>query len=255
MEKKNCAIEFSVADFPGYAEAVAREDSIRGAACLGINEVICGLEVKPMNAMHVRLLTLVGSPFMGRLTVANLAGTAEKNFQDGKPDILNDIMLFLWIVSPGYEAKSRASAIFPRKKLLERSQTFLERRRATLTARDKFNEAFAPILKQPVDKAVKEILEYVDEAFIDSDESEAGGKSYYAFEVSIAHEMHKHYGYRVDFWDSNCPSDKNPILVPLKIVFQLRKLRAQIDGGRDSIVTNKSDRLISDGLGKMINRN
>ena len=255
MEKKNCAIEFSVADFPGYAEAVAREDSIRGAACLGINEVICGLEVKPMNAMHVRLLTLVRSPFMGKFTVSQLAGTPKEDFADGKPDILNDIMLFLWIVSPCYEAKSKASATFPRKRLLERSGTFQERRNGLLTARDKFNEAFTPILKQPVDKVVKEILEYVDEAFIDSDESDESGKSYYAFEVSIAHEMHKHYGYRIDFWNPLCPVDKNPILVPLKIVFQLRKLRAQIDGGSNAIVTNKSDRLISDGLGKMSNRN
>jgi hypothetical protein len=37
----------------------------------------------------------------------------------------------------------------------------------------------------------------------------------------------------------------------LKIVFQLRKLRAQIAGGKDAIVTNRSDKLVELGLSQM----
>jgi hypothetical protein len=155
-----------------------------------------------------------------------------------------------------YETASRAGVV-PKRRWFDTRKRFKARAAAARTPRDAFNEAFAPILKQPVDKVVQEILEYVEEAYTDADDSDdgAGEKSHCAFEVSIAHEFAKHYGYRVDFWDATCPADKNPLLVPLKIVFQLRKLRAEINGGRDSIVTNKSDRLISDGLGKMSERN
>ena len=252
--KKNCAIEFSIADFPGYAEAVARENAIRGAACLGSNEVICGLEVKPLCAAHVRLLVLVRSPFLGQFTVAQLAGTPGKDFEDGKPDILDDIMRFLWIVSPMYETGSRAGTP-PKRRWFDTRQRFKRRLEAARTPRDKFNTAFSAILKQPVTTVVQEILDYVDEAYTDAeDDGEPGEKSHYAFEISIAHEFAKHYGYRIDFWDSTCPADKNPILVPLKIVFQLRKLRMKADGG-ESIVTNKSDRLIAAGLEKISARN
>jgi hypothetical protein len=221
----NSAIEFTIADFPGYAEAVARENEIRGAACLGINETICGLDVKPLCAAHVRLLSLVNSPFLGKYPVATLCQ---------KPGILNDIMLFLWIVSPMYEAGARV-----RKHRWQRK-----------TARDRFTEAFAPLLKQKLDKVVTEILEYVEEAYIDAEDSGENSKSFYAFEISIAHELHEHYGFRVDFWN-NPPAHQNPLLVPLKIVFQLRKLRAQIAGGKDAIVTNRSDKLVELGLEQM----
>jgi hypothetical protein len=54
----------------------------------------------------------------------------------------------------------------------------------------------------------------------------------------------------VDFWN-NPPAHQNPLFVPLKIVFQLRKLRAQIAGGIDAIVTNRSDKLVELGLSQM----
>jgi hypothetical protein len=221
----NSAIEFSVADFPGYAEAVARENEIRGAACLGINETICGLEVKPLCAAHVRLLTLTRSPFLGRYPVEALLE---------KPGIENDILLFLWIVSPFYEAGSKTSA--PRK---------WWQRKQKPTNRDKFNEAFAPVVKMDARKVIHDILEYVEDSYIDCDDSAPGvEKSFFSFEVSIAHEFHKHYGFRVDFWN-NPPREQNPLYVPLKLVFQFRKLRAKVDGGE---ITNKSDRLVEASL-------
>ena len=105
----NSAIEFTIADFPGYAEAVERENAIRGASCLGINEVICGLEVLPLCAAHVRLLSLVRSPFMGAYPVQALIE---------KPDILADIMRFLWIVSPQYQTGAVAGVV-PRRRWFE----------------------------------------------------------------------------------------------------------------------------------------
>ena len=214
----NSAIEFTIADFPGYAEFVARENLIRGASCLGLNEKICGLEVLPINAAHVRLLALVRSPFMAAYPVKMLCD---------KPDILGDIMRFLWIVSPQYEQGARTRAHWWQRR----------------TARDKFNAAFAPIMAMRLDKVIQEIMDYVEEAYIDSEDGDSG-KSYCAFEVSIAHELHKHYGYRVDFWN-HPPKNQNPLLVPLKLVFQFRKLRAKTEGIE---IANRSDKLVELGL-------
>jgi hypothetical protein len=216
---------FTDADCPGYAEAVARENLVRGAACLGLNEKICGLEVKPLTAYHVRWLVLVRSPFLLKVSAEVLAN---------KPDILDDVMKFLWIVSPMFEPGVRergwglGSGVWG-------------------TAKDKFNRTFAPILKQRIDTVCREILDYVDEAYIDAEEAGHRDKNYYEFEVSIANELHEHYGYRVDFWNA-MPVEKNPIHVPLKLVFQFRKCRAQKKG---LTVSNSSERFISAGLEAM----
>jgi hypothetical protein len=223
----NSASEFNLADCPGYLEAVEREREIRAASCLGLNETICGLDVKPLTGDMWRLLKLTRSPFNGFNSVKLLCA---------KPDILADILRFFWIVSPIYEQGSRASE--PRK---------WYQLPATPTARDRFNEAFSPIVKLGVDIVVKAILEYVDEAFIDSDDSPRDSiKSYYAEDIAIAHEFCDAYPtcYRVDFWNPTCPPEQNPLHVPLKIVFQLRKLRAQIAHGKEAGITNKSDRLV-----------
>ena len=235
------AVAFTDADYPGYAEAVARESMIRGAACLGLNEIIFGLEVLPLNCAHLGLLSFVQHPFHGGFTLAQLVGTPEHQFQDGKPDILDDIMRFLWIVSPMYETGSRASA--PRK---------WWQKRQPKTARDRFNEAFSPIVKEPIDKVVSEILEYFDAAFVDTDDTPpTSDKQFFGFQIAVAVELEKEHGYRVDFWNPDCPKDRNPMLVPLKIIAQLRKCRARNAG---EIVCNRSERFIADGLAEIDRR-
>jgi hypothetical protein len=233
------------ADFSGYAGAVARENEIRGAACLGINETICALEVRPLCAAHVRLLSVVRSPFLGAYPVAALCD---------KPDIVTDIMRFLWIVSPQYQTGSRAAAPPPRR-WFEFEKTYRARTAAALTPRDQFNAAFAPILKLPVDKVVSEILQYVEEAYTDAEDGTKQQTSYYAFEASIAHELATTYpaSFRIDFWNPECPREKNPLLAPLKLVFQLRKLRAVMEHGT-KVVSNKSDRELVKGLEAMAAR-
>ena len=215
---------FVAADFPGYAEAVARENTIRAAACLGVNEKICGLEVRPLTAWLYRWLALVRSPF---LIPGMTAGALVE-----KPEIVNDVMAFLWIVSPMFVPGAR------------QRERWWQRR----TARDRFNMAFAPILQQRVDDVCREILEYVDEAFVDAGAPDPGGdKNYFAFEVEIADELHRHYGYRVDFW--RAPADgMNPVHVPLKLIFQFRKRRRQAAG---DVLWNGSDEYLSKGLAAM----
>jgi hypothetical protein len=213
---------FLDADFPGYAEAVARESLVRSAACLGLNEKICGLEVKPLTAYHVRLLVLVQSPFLLKIKPELLAG---------RPDIVDDVMKFLWIISPMFKAGSKTT-----------SKWWLWR-----SPRDKFNCVFAAVLKQRIDNVCREILEYIDEAYIDAEPPINSDKSYYEFEIGIADELNEHYGYRADFWNP-MPIEKNPVHVPLKLIFQFRKRRLQNAG---QIVCNQSEKLILAGLDAM----
>jgi hypothetical protein len=242
------ALPFTDADFPGYAEAVAREHLVRSAACLGLNEKICGLEVKPLMAYHVRWLVLNHSPFLLKVSAEVLAE---------KPDILGDVMKFLWVVSPMFEPGVKcqvASGTWWVSSVKWRLRRWLRLE----NARDKFNRIFAPILKQRIDTVCREILEYVDEAYLDAGEPGRGDKNYYEFEVSIADELHEHYGYRVDFWrEVRVPKwkfwlgpvrDLNPVHVPLKLVFQFRKCR---DQKRGRTVSNSSERFISAGLEAM----
>ena len=224
----NSAVEFSVADFPGYTEQAARERKIRAAACFGLNEIICGFEVKPLCAAHVSLLQLIRSPFLGGYSAEQLCADG------GRPGLVGDILNFLWIVSPMYKECCSARSHWWQRK----------------TNRDNFNERFAEVVNLPAVNVVREILEYVEESFIDAGEGEPGQKSYFADEISIACEMAKHFGYRLDFWNKSCPPDKNPLLVPLKIVFQLRKARRAMEHGTDGL-ENKSDKLIADALPKL----
>jgi hypothetical protein len=227
---------FLDADFPGYAEAVARENIIRSAACLGLNEKICGLEVKPLTAFHVRWLVLTRSPFMSKFPIDALVE---------KTGIVNDVTNFLWIVSPMFKPGSMTAGKL--KRWFDKI-TF----RRFENPRDKFNRLYSPVLKERADVICKAIQEYMDEAYIDAEESTpsaSNDKSYWAFEIGIAHEMYEHYRYRIDFWN-NPPAEKNPVHVPLKLIFQLRKFRAKWSDPK-ALVTNRSEQLISEGLARI----
>jgi hypothetical protein len=89
----------------------------------------------------------------------------------------------------------------------------------------------------------------VDEAWIDAGEPDSNDKTYYAFEVEIAQELHQNLGFRADFWNE-IPDAQNPLKVPLKIVFQFRKLRAKLNNP-NYVLTNRSEIFISNGLEKM----
>ena len=260
----NSASEFSFADCPGYAEAVAKENELRGGACLGINETICGCEVKPLNAAHIALLSLVRSPFLN-MAAADI-WQAVKDSEERRAQLQCDILRFLWIVSPQYQQGSKCSEIIPKPEMPKRKSFELPKKHrsrcakiqadweakviAAMTPRDKFNAAFAPILKQPVDEVLKECCQYVEDAYIDTDDTppDALQKIGWAFQISIAVELSTHHGYRVDFWNADCPADKNPLFVPLKIVTQLRKYRQWRDG---SPVKNRSDKFVQAYLDAM----
>lgn len=220
----NSAVPFTADDFADVEIEQARERYIRSVACLGVNERICGIEVKPLCMAHISLLRASQSPFLMHWSFEKAIETL------GQENLQNYFMLFMWIVSPHYEQGSTIKTRWWQRK----------------TARDRFNESVAPIASVPLPVVYNEIMAYMDEAFIDAEESPAGEihKSFYAEEISIAYEFAK-FGWRIDFWNADCPQDKNPMLVPLKIVFQLRKARAQAELGKDASLSNRSDRLVA----------
>lgn len=224
--------------YPGYAEAVARENLIRGAACLGWRENICGCEVLPLTAFHVRRLSYARTPFLAKLTAEELCADEQRHDW-----LLHHIMVFLWTVSPMFSENGNAR---PSPRRWWESQSRYARR--CPAPREQFNRAFAPILKKSLTEVCREILTYVEEAYLDAGEDVGNGddKSYYAFEHGIAEELHANYPkiWRRDFWNE-MPITENPLHVALKNVWQMRRTRMRAKG---EVVTNASEKLISIGL-------
>lgn len=224
------------ADFPGYAEAAARENFVRALACMGMPEFICGLPVQALTPWHIRWLALTKSPFLiSGITVEQLAT---------KPGIVDDVINFMWIVSPVFKPGAITSGRL--KKILWPSR------------RDVFNRRYAGLMELPLDKVCAATLNYVEEAHIDAGENSGGdNRSYYDFHVGIAEEMHECYGFSIAIWRPRhwlarglervglmLPDSTR---VPLKIIFQLRKCRLQ-RGDPKAVLTNASEKLITLGL-------
>ena len=216
------AIQLSPADFPGYVEAVARENNVRAAACLGLTERICGVEVLPLTARMVRLLAVCNSPHLMRSIKPEVLAT--------RPGIHADAVAFLWIVSPKFKA-------------------------GNLKARARFLKSIRHVYKLPMDVVCKEIAEYLDEAYLDAGHPDITEKSYYAFEISIVNGLHRAWGLPVDFWENHwlrnlirrfsgkpCPLD-----VPLKIIWQNQKEQAR-HANAQTTLSNESDKKLADGL-------
>ena len=184
-------------DIPGYAEKVRREEEIRAIAFLGIPETIGGLPVAALTLRRVQWLSMMQSPFLRTVPVAVLLE---------KPDIATDIIGFLWVVSPLFRA-------------------------GDARRRQRFNKKYAAILKQPAEKVLTEIMEYVEEAFLDSGEKDLSGdqRSYYSSAASIVGFFHRHYGLPLDCWQNDpvrnwyrrITGQVNPLDLPLKLAFQL----------------------------------
>jgi len=89
---------------PGLRAAHEKERSDWDAAWLGINESICGIDVKPFTARHDLILGWNGarSPFLGGPLPTN------------GPELSIAIGTFLWVVSPAYGSSSSRKLMFLR---------------------------------------------------------------------------------------------------------------------------------------------
>ena len=182
-------------DCPGYAEAARREDELRSVPFLGLDERIAGLPASPLTLRRVQFLTMVRSPLLAKLDVSVLMD---------KPGIAEYIMVFLWIVSPKFKP-------------------------GNTRAKKKFFKTHGSVLKMPAEAIIKEILEYVDEAFMDAGESESEQRNYYSTAAAIVGFFSRNYGLQVDVWENSFvrnlirkwSGQPNVLDIPLKIAFQL----------------------------------
>jgi hypothetical protein len=178
---------------PGYAEAVARERFLRAASFVADREYICGVPVLPLSAWHVMALDTIGSPF-----VTQQAGVTA-----------DDVLNFLWIVSPKY----RASA--------------LDRRWFWLTR----------VRKLDAPKAVQAIADYVREAYGDSPGGSGCGPSYYSAAAGLVDALASAYGW----------SEAELLRLPLKRAFQYAKaISTRLNPS--AVMWNPSDRIKGDWL-------
>lgn len=79
-------------EIPGYADALRREHEIRTSAFLGANEVVCGVEVRPLS-----LRTLV------RLEVAMNGFVVPCRFDDDSEAIAHALQV-IWFCRPKFDA-------------------------------------------------------------------------------------------------------------------------------------------------------
>lgn len=207
-------------DFPGYTEAVARENISRAAACLGVPETICGVDVKSLTGRHIRLLCIAGSPFLLRDVTANELCN--------NPIIDVHVMTFLWILSPKFCASQRK--------------------------RNRFFKSIRHVAKMKVNDVVKQIMDYVTEAYFDESKGDEK-KSFYSFEIGIVQNLHRSWGLPVDMWENHWlrnmirrfSGKPNPLDVPIKILFQLQKAERRA-ADPACILSNYSEEFLRKGL-------
>ncbi len=183
-------------DVPGYDEATRREEELRSLAFLGLEERIAGLPAAALTLRRLQWLTLVKSPFLASLPADALLE---------KPNVAADIILFLWIVSPQFEAGNEK-------------------------AKRKFYKTHGAVMKADAKNLIQEILDYVDEAFLDSGYGGAGEqRSYYSTAAALIGFFHKNYGLQIDVWENSrlrnffrrITGQPNVMDIPLKVAFQL----------------------------------
>jgi hypothetical protein len=209
-------------DCPGFAMAARRESELRTIPFLGLNEKLCGHEVRPLTLRHVLWLELCKSPFLTRLPPEILVT---------KPGIEHDVTNFLWIVSPRFKA-------------------------GNARRRKKFNREFSDVVKLKIDDAVTQIVEFVGEAWLDAGEGDPGDRSYYATATVITGIFCKHFGLGIDAWE-NCAGRNlirrltgkpNPLDIPLKIAFQMLRLTQRWQNPEAPLENKLSDAAIENWM-------
>lgn len=189
---------------PGYRDAVEKEELVRDAAFLPVNESIGSFEVVPMTLPHYLLLRAMKSPML--------------TFEVPTPEQLTQ---FLWLLSPDYTpTESKA-----RKQFFRRCRQFkLPRKpwfRTGWTTRRWMKKAKAR-MKVFVD-TIGDARRYVIETFQDRPgtvSSIQDAIEYFSDATSLCGSMAREYGW----------SEKAILKMPLKRLFQYLKEIGQAHG-------------------------
>lgn len=198
-------------DCPGYAEAARRERELRDVPFLGLPETVGGVDCAALTLRRLMWLQLIKSPFLYDIPTETLCE---------KPGIENDVVAFLWIVSPEFAPGN-------------------ERRKKQC-----YKRMGKTVLALPIGKAIAEIKEYLDEAWMDAPEGR-GERSFYSAGASLTVFFAKHFGLGLDVWENSrwrnllrrLTGQPNPLDIPLRICWQLQ--RAHANSQHSTTWTNK----------------
>lgn len=189
-------------EIPGYAEAAHRENEIRECAFLGEPETVCGVECAPLTLRKYQWLAISKSPFVFDYPAELLAE---------KPNIKEDIFLFLWVASPDFNPHN--------KRRMEK----------------RFKQC-RKIFKMQIGDALKEIKSYMDESWLDAGEG-SSERSFYSVSAAVTNLFNQKYGLPIDSWENGwlrglirkLTGQPNPLDIPLKIVWQLMRAQRATD--------------------------
>lgn len=172
------------------------DDSLRERAFIDVPEQINGVTVRQLTLRHLNILFKIQSPF--------IYGGVRK---------IEDIMLFLWIVSPHY-SQERRYVVLPRRKLLWRRLVAWARRQEfhIPTVRELF---VAELVIHPrFEHFSRGIDRYIYRTFLDTPPSVKEAKAVStAYAASVIHKLASSYG-----WEEQTILD-----MPLTRVFQYLK--------------------------------
>ena len=176
---------------PGLRDAVEQETTVREAAFLSVTETVCGFECLPFTPLHYSMLDCSGSPFV-----------------HGGVPMAEDVAVFLWCVSPGFDPSARL-----------RRWHFTRRTRGL-----------------DYETAVMAIRAYIDDAFADAPGTKGGHTpSYYSGTAAMVDLLAGQYGW----------PERDILRLPFKRVFQYaRCIRARFE--ERPIFFNRSDKVIAD---------
>lgn len=188
---------------PGYVEAVERQDFIRDAAFLGLNETICGIEVSPMTFRHLLWLQTIQSPFVG-------AGVM------GFETLHLGVAAFFKTIAPFQKPSFMGG--FDKMELI----SFIKK-----------------VGRLQPGTAIKGVREFVSETFLDSPGGgEKIGVSFYSSGAAAVNRICSKYGGQ----NPNPMIYPSAVDMPLKVVFQLLKCMKLDDNPKAILFNGLSDR-------------
>lgn len=207
-------------EIPGYSDALKREASVRDSAWIESNEIVAGVEVIPLNLRTVLLLERARNGFL-----------VPCRFDNGA-EVVAHALQVLYFARPQFRPPTLADAGII-------SQVFESVRR------QRFMESV--IRRVDYDDLVKEVREWLDEAFMDcpSGSAENVNPASHAASPAYVLDLLSSGGYHF--------TESEVMEMPLKKLWQLMRLAARRVHG--TALANPSDDLAVKHLAKIQGRN
>ena len=200
-------------DIPPYAEALAREQASRNAAFLDITETVAGFELRQMTLRDYLVLQVMRHPLLG-------GGTPSPE----------DLVAFLWLLSPAYRPAFTLGSFVNRRLFLRRCAGFLPSLRHGMTPERLVIAA----------RIVEACRAYVAETMQDNGPTVRGRgftPTYWSDGADICAALGREYGW----------TDTHTLGMPMKRILQyLNEIRSA--HGSKTPLCNPSDRVLNEWM-------